>query len=155
MKKTFILYVAQNMEFLAYELNFELWSAGPALCIYRYLYLDNKIRERFLALGSFFKLIFLRKRFFYGERNSKLFLLGISFALVPLRCLWHKQVSCLSTFVTDFDTSYPVHRPIFYHTGWFSRKRPQTIVYKKLCYWDNDLKIYVHILATMQNRTCS
>ena len=25
----------------------------------------------------------------------------------------------------------------------------------KLCYWDNDLKIYIHIQGTMQNRTCS
>ena len=24
-----------------------------------------------------------------------------------------------------------------------------------LCYWDNDLKIYIHIPGTMQNRTCS
>jgi len=25
----------------------------------------------------------------------------------------------------------------------------------KNCYWDNDLKIYIHIPGTMQNRTCS
>jgi hypothetical protein len=116
MKKTFNLYVAQNKEFLAHELKFELWREDPALCIYRYLYLDNRISERFLALGSPFKLIVLRKRFFNGDRNSTIFPFGISFALVPLRCLWHKQVSCLSILATDFDTSCPLRRPIFYHT---------------------------------------
>ena len=114
-KDVFNLYVAQNMEFLAQELNFELWRVGPALCIYRYLHLDNKISERFLSLGSLFKLIFLRKRFLYGDRNSNIFRLGISFALVPLRCLWHKQVSCLSILATNVGTSCPVHPLIFYH----------------------------------------
>jgi len=33
--------------------------------------------------------------------------------------------------------------------------RGPKIVYKKLCYSDNDLKIYIHIPGTMQNRTCS
>jgi len=42
-----------------------------------------------------------------------------------------------------------------YATGRVSRQRPQTIVYKKLCYSYNDLKIYTHIPGTMQNRTCS
>ena len=41
------------------------------------------------------------------------------------------------------------------NTGRFLRYMSQTTVYKKLCYWDNDLKIYVHISGTMQNRTCS
>jgi len=32
---------------------------------------------------------------------------------------------------------------------------PQTIVYKKLCYWGNNLKIYTHKPGSMQNMTCS
>lgn len=49
MNKTLNRYVTPSMKFLAHELNFELWRVGPELWIYRYLYLNNKTSEIFLA----------------------------------------------------------------------------------------------------------
>ena len=53
--------------------------------------------------------------------------------------------------LTAFPKGQFVKSAIFKSTGWFCRYRSETIFYKKLCYWDNDLKIYIHILGKMQN----
>ena len=70
----------------------------------------------------------------------------------PLCCTSNKTYN--ESITVPSNTIWYIYIYIYIH-GESLARGPKLLSIKKLCYWDNDLMIYINIPVTIQNRTCS